>query len=675
MVERFLVLAPRGRDATIIAQVLGRSSIVCQVCDGLAALRVCLDGDVGGVVVTEEALAETDLRSLLEWVDAQPPWSDLPIIVLATRQSARRSKPASHLLERLGNVVLLERPINAETLLSAADSALRARRRQYQARGLLLERDRRETELRLLNETLEQRVHERTRELEAARETLAFALDSAGMGSWDLDLLSDMSRHSGQHDRILGFAEQRPSWGRNLFLAVVVDEDRDAVAASFDQAVVTGRLDVECRIRRHDDSIRWVVAKGRVEYDDLLRPVRMAGVVMDTTERRQTEDALHQAQKMEAIGQLTGGVAHDFNNLLTVIVGGLDMVIRKPERTDRVVRLAEAAMTAARRGEQLTQQLLAYSRRQMLQPETLDPSRLLRGFQELAQHAVGEAVELGFDLDPDVYPVRVDPAQFESAVLNLIVNARDAIQGAGGNGGTIRLACHNIELGPAAAFDRKLAAGSYVVVSVSDTGSGLDAKTLARAFEPFFTTKEIGKGSGLGLSQVYGFMRSAGGDVAIESEVGAGTIVRLYLPRSGETVPETKPAPSTLMPLRQASEETVLLVEDDEQVLDMAVESLEALRYTVMVSRNAHEALEHLAGQARIDLLFSDVVMPGSMNGAQLAIEAQRLRPGLKVLLTSGYAGESGASQLVGRSLPILSKPYRRDELAQKLRVVLGSAP
>ncbi|MGI4747688.1 MAG: ATP-binding protein [Janthinobacterium lividum] len=674
MVERFLILAPRGRDATIIAQVLDRGGIVSQACDGLAALRVCLDGDVGGVVVTEEALAETDLRSLLDWVDAQPPWSDLPIIVLATRQSARRSKPAAHLLERLGNVVLLERPINAETLLSGADSALRARRRQYQARGLLQERDRRETELRLLNETLEQRVHERTRELEAARETLAFALDSAGMGSWDLDLRSDVSRRSMQHDRIFGFAEPQPLWGRTLFLAVVVDEDRAIVAASFDQAVVTGRLDVECRIRRHDDSIRWIVAKGRVEYDELLQPVRMAGVVMDTTERRQTEDALHQAQKMEAIGQLTGGVAHDFNNLLTVIVGGLDMVIRKPERTERVVRLAEAAMTAARRGEQLTQQLLAYSRRQMLQPETLDPCRLLQDFQELAQRAVGEAVELEFEFDPGVHSVRVDPVQFESAVLNLIVNARDAIQGINGNGGSIKVTCRNIELGVEAASDRKLAPGSYVEVSVSDTGSGLDANTMARAFEPFFTTKEIGKGSGLGLSQVYGFMRSAGGDVAIESELGTGTIVRLYLPRSADAATEALPITSNLAPLRQASDETVLLVEDDEQVLDMAIESLKELRYTVVVSRNAREAMEHLTGQVRIDVLFSDVVMPGSMNGAQLAIEAQRLRPGLKVLLTSGYVGESGADQLVGRGLPVLNKPYRRDELAQKLRVVLGRA-
>jgi signal transduction histidine kinase len=269
----------------------------------------------------------------------------------------------------------------------------------------------------------------------------------------------------------------------------------------------------------------------------------MAGVVMDTTERRQTEDALHQAQKMEAIGQLTGGVAHDFNNLLTVIVGGLDMVIRKPERTDRVVRLAEAAMTAARRGEQLTQQLLAYSRRQMLQPETLDPSRLLRGFQDLARHAVGEAVELGFDLDPDVYPVRVDPAQFESAVLNLIVNARDAIQGAGGNGGTIRLACHNIELGPAAAFDRKLAAGSYVVVSVSDTGSGLDAKTLARAFEPFFTTKEIGKGTGLGLSITYGILQEHEGTITCDSSIGHGTRFTLSLPlTASRTTSAARPA-------------------------------------------------------------------------------------------------------------------------------------
>ena len=229
---------------------------------------------------------------------------------------------------------------------------------------------------------------------------------------------------------------------------------------------------------------------------------------------------------MEAIGQLAGGVAHDFNNLLTVIVGGLDMMIRRPDQPDRVVRLAEAAMTAARRGEKLTQQLLAFSRRQMLRPETLNPNRLLMDFEGLARRAVGEAISLKFELDPGVFPIRVDPTQLESAVLNLIVNARDAMS----DGGNISVQSRNVHRDTKAVAEKGLQPGAYVMLSVTDNGSGIDAATMARAFEPFFTTKEVGKGSGLGLAQVYGFMRSAGGDVTIESEMGKGTTVRLFFP-------------------------------------------------------------------------------------------------------------------------------------------------
>jgi CheY-like chemotaxis protein len=334
------------------------------------------------------------------------------------------------------------------------------------------------------------------------------------------------------------------------------------------------------------------------------------------------------------------------------------------------VRLAEAAMTAARRGEQLTQQLLAFSRRQVLRPETLNPNRLLLAFEALAQRAVGETVRLSFQLDAGVDPVRIDPAQFESAVLNLIVNARDAMP----EGGAITVRTRNEQLDSEAADALSIQPGAYVSVAVSDTGGGIDADTLSHAFEPFFTTKEVGKGSGLGLSQVYGFVRSAGGAVAIDTTVGVGTTVTLHLPRSSDAAVEERAASSSQGPLRRAAlGETVLLVEDDEQVLAMAVESLEELRYRVVVARDAREALAHLHGPDRFDILFSDVVMPGGMNGAQLAVEARRLRPELKVLLTSGYVTELGAGQVVSEGLPVLNKPYRRDELAQKLRVVLGA--
>ena len=671
--SRVIVMAPRGRDAAVIEQVLARSGTSTTTADDPLVLLEALRVAAGAAIVTEEAISDETFGALFDWLDRQPPWSDFPLIVLVTKRIGNRPESAAARVERLGNVVLLERPIHAETLTSAVTAALRARGRQYQARGHLLEREQAQERLRLANETLERRVEERTREVEAARETLSFALESAEMGSWDLDLVHDTSRRSPRHDRIFGYDGPLPFWGQQQFLDHILDEDRPSVQQAFGSALTNGRLDVECRIRRPDAAVRWIAVKGRVEYDPRGLPIRMAGIVLDRTDQRITEDSLRQAQKMEAIGQLTGGVAHDFNNLLTVIVGGLDMIMRRPEPVERVRRLAGAAMTAARRGEQLTQQLLAFSRRQMLRPQTLNPNRLLLDFKPLADRAAGGAVELRFDLDPGLNPIRIDPAQFEAAVLNLVVNARDAMNTAPG-GSTIEVRSRNVRLDTAAVAEKDVPPGPYVEISVADNGAGIPPEVLGRVFEPFFTTKDVGKGTGLGLSQVYGFTRSANGFAAIKSVVGSGTTVRLLFPCSSD--PATDETGTTLpgaLPLRRALDgETVLLVEDDEQVLGMAVESLEELRYTVMVARNAAEALDQLKGVERIDVMFSDIMMPGGMNGPQLAVAARRLRPDIKVLLTSGYVADLDEGQMLGRGeMPVLNKPYRRDELARSLRFVL----
>ncbi len=389
------------------------------------------------------------------------------------------------------------------------------------------------------------------------------------------------------------------------------------------------------------------------------------------------EEALRQAHKMEAVGRLTGGIAHDFNNLLMVVTSGLEMIRRRPEDHARVVKLADAGLEAAQRGARLTRQLLTFARRQSLRPETMNLNASLLDFEPLAHRAVGEAVAVSFVLHPALHPARVDPGEFEAAILNLVVNARDALPAQGGRL-EVRTRNASLPVAPGSADTRPQAPAGHVVVSVSDNGTGMDEATRAQAFEPFFTTKEFGKGSGLGLSQVYGFARGAGGMVEIASAPGRGTTVEIWLPRAGEagTGSATPLEASPASPLRRAEKgEAVLAVEDEPAVLSAVVESLTDLGYHVLAARDATEALERLRGGERIDVLFSDIVMPGGMNGVQLAVEAGRLRPGLRVLLTSGYTNEALAGEhSVPSDVPILTKPYRREELARRLKAVRQAA-
>ena len=356
-------------------------------------------------------------------------------------------------------------------------------------------------------------------------------------------------------------------------------------------------------------------------------------------------------------------------NLLTVIAGNLDLILGRSEDAARVRRLAEAALQATQRGERITHQLLVFSRRQVLRPETLNLNRVLVDFEGLMVHAVSENIDLQLQLDAALDPSRVDRAQFEAALLNLMVNARDALP----NGGRITIETRNVQLDKAYADQNsEVVPGAYVMLAVSDNGMGIEHSVLEHVFEPFFTTKDVGKGSGLGLSQVYGFAKQSGGHVKIYSEVGIGTTVKLYLPKTTERPVEGDR--QSLIPLRSANGgETILVVEDDEAVLTMAVESLVDLGYRVLVAHDGREALAIVNGPERIDILFSDIIMPGGINGAQLAIEARRLRPDIKVLLTSGYTAAALSNEHgLPEELPVLSKPYRRDELAAQLRVIAG---
>jgi signal transduction histidine kinase/ActR/RegA family two-component response regulator len=396
----------------------------------------------------------------------------------------------------------------------------------------------------------------------------------------------------------------------------------------------------------------------------------------EMAERAKVEDELRQAQKMEAIGQLTGGVAHDFNNLLTVIIGGLDNVARQvaagleDASLPRVQRGVEMAQKAAQRAATLTSRLLAFSRRQALDPRPLHPDRLVRDMSELLRRSLGETVRLELVGAGGLWAAFADPNELEHAILNLAVNARDAMP----QGGTLTIETGNVWLDEAylASVAEPVPPGQYVMIAVSDTGMGMDSETLSRVFEPFFTTKEPGRGTGLGLSQVYGFVRQSGGHIRVYSELGQGTTVKLYLPRvSGEVAPEVAKdvTPDATM-LRGT--ETVLLVEDDEAVRAYSGGVLRDLGYRVVEAEDAATALSALDQNPVVDLLFTDVVLPGGVHGRRLADEARRRRPALRVLFTSGYTRNAIIHN--GRLDPgvqLITKPFSYGELASRIRRVL----
>jgi signal transduction histidine kinase len=383
-------------------------------------------------------------------------------------------------------------------------------------------------------------------------------------------------------------------------------------------------------------------------------------------ERHLVEEQLHQSQKMEAVGQLTGGVAHDFNNLLMVISGNLELIESRAANKDSVQELAFAARKAADRGASLIAQLLAFSRRQKLNPKPVQADALIRDFQKLIHRAVGEGCEVKLVADKQLWRCHVDPAQLQTAILNLTLNARDAMP----NGGTLTIKVRNFTLHEDAIVG--VASGSYIQLSVRDTGCGMTREALDRAFEPFFTTKEVGRGTGLGLSMVYGFVRQSGGHVTIESTIGVGTTVKLYLPSVTNALDlETDAVQIQDVP---AGSGRVLVVEDDEDVLSVTSAMLTQLGYQVVSARNAKDAIVLLKGGDRFDLLFSDVVMPQGITGVELAREARRLSNGIKILLTSGYAEDVLRQHGAMEKFAIIGKPFSRVELAQHVQLAMRSA-
>lgn len=542
--RRVLVVAPIGRDAPTLAELIRRTGFNAQICRDVGQLAGEIDADTLLVVLAEEALVGTDIDVLSQWVARQPPWSELPFLILTTHSPAVRvTSWRERLVTALRNVSLLERPVQAITLTTAVQAVTRSRMRQYELGALLESQKNAAAELEHL-------VLARTQELQAANHEL--------------------------HRQI--------------------------------------------------------------------------------AERTRIEESLRQAQKMEAIGQLTGGIAHDFNNLLMVILGGLTMFERsdKPER--RTI-LMQGIRQAAERGATLTRQLLAFSRRQSLQPQSIDLSAQIGGMRELLDRSLGEATRVQLQFADDLGPVHVDPGELELVVLNLIVNARDAMPG----GGVISIEARNVP-------------GGYVRLAVVDSGMGMTQAVKEHAFEPFFTTKAVGKGSGLGLAQVYGFVQQSGGTVQIESEVGQGTTIILMLPCSSERPAAYRSSNAdATRPLETTVGGSVLLVEDNDEVAVMVGEMLADLGYEVQRKADAAAALGALESGIKVDLVFSDIVMPGTMDGVELALQIRLRRRDLPVLLTSGYAHDA-VQRAEEEGFRVLPKPYDLRALAAALETIREEA-
>ena len=418
------------------------------------------------------------------------------------------------------------------------------------------------------------------------------------------------------------------------------------------------------------ESHQVIVTKFPV-MDSRGRTLGVGTVGTDVTERRLAEAKLRQAQKMEAVGQLTGGIAHDFNNLLTVVIGNLQLLRRSHPEDERLQKRVATALLSAQRGSDLTARLMAFSRQQVLEAETVSLNELVSEMAEMLHRTLGASVTVEMALDPALEKTRIDPSQMGNALLNLAINARDAMP----EGGTLRIATANVVLGPGdPLIHDDVPPGAYVTLAVSDTGCGMTGEVLERAFDPFFTTKEIGQGTGLGLSMVYGFVQQSNGRVRIYSEPQQGTTVRVYLPSVRDAEQERwtgKPVPTDL----ERGTETIMVVEDEDDVRETAVAILENLGYRVVAAADAGAALAMLNERPDIDLLFTDVVMPGGMTGPELAKAVKSVRPDIKVLLTSGYAGASRSGESPpSLDFPWVTKPYQEHELARQIRATLDQA-
>jgi PAS domain S-box-containing protein len=530
-----------------------------------------------------------------------------------------------------------------------------------------------EAALQDLNASLEQKVEERSRALQEASQFTRLALTAVGgVGVWTYDVATNRFFCDAAIAELYGLdpEEAAAGTGPETFFSNVHPDDRPRVGALLaDNQDRGGDLELQYRIRHPDGTIRWVLSR-RHTFVENGRAVRRTGVGIETTHQHQLEAQLRQSQKMEAVGQLTSGLAHDFNNLLTGITGALELVGHRVAqgRFQEVDRFVFVAQNAAKRAGSLTQRLLAFSRQQTLDPRPTDVNRLVAGMEELIRRTIGPAIELEVVGATGLWSTLVDPPQLENALLNLCINARDAMP----DGGRLTIETANTWLDVRAAQERDMQPGQYVVICVTDIGSGMSPDIISKAFDLFFTTKPLGQGTGLGLSMIYGFVRQSGGQVRIDSQVGQGTTMRLYLPRHLGQAKEAEVLPVLNAAPRAEAGETVLVVDDEPTIRMLVTEVLNDLGYRAIEAADGAAGLKVLQAYTRVDLLVTDVGLPGGMNGRQMADAARLWRPGLKVLFITGYAEKA----VVGNGhlepgMYVMTKPFVMEALARRIKELI----
>ena len=491
----------------------------------------------------------------------------------------------------------------------------------------------------------------------------------SGVGVWTYEVASDCFYCDRGISELYGIDPVQAAKGikRAAFLANVHPDDLLALRKTMAGGLVdSGDLELEYRIVHPDGGVRWVLSRGHTYFSSAGEPVRRTGVGIEMTDQRLLEQQLRQSQKMEAVGQLTGGLAHDFNNMLAGVMGSLDMLRVRIEqgRLDETARYLDAAQGASRRAAALTHRLLAFSRRQTLTPSLTDVSLLAASMLDLIRSTVGPTVDVEIYSEPTDWLCLVDPNQLENALLNLCINARDAMA----SGGHLTIRTGTCLLKTADAADRDLPAGDYILLSVSDSGRGMSSDVIAHAFEPFFTTKPMGEGTGLGLSMIHGFVRQSGGNVHIESIVGLGTTMTLLLPRSraDSIVREVSHAP--VHPPHSTRDATVVLIEDDAVIRMLITDALEDLNYNVRAADDGTKGLQLLQSGEQIDLLITDVGLPGSLNGRQVADAARCLHPKLIVLFITGYVQDAlNWGTMLEPGMHLMTKPFQIDELTRRV--------